>query len=156
MTYPLDAWGWFYFFVQGSFSIWEQRLAAESLSFPPIWSSLIGQEVRLLTLLLSRASRLHHPSVWFVAGNLPTTHLSGQGKICTDPIFWACDTIACFQSNTQIFSLCLILETECCHIQYIYSLKYSYFHSNKFSFNPSATPRWLTLWWVTARNAGEK
>lgn len=38
---------------------------------------------------------LHYPSVWFVASNLQTTHLSDQGKICTDPIFRACDTEMC-------------------------------------------------------------
>lgn len=34
-------------------------------------------------------------------------------------------------------------------------LIYFYFHPNKF-FYQSVTQRWLTLWWVTARNAGEQ
>lgn len=69
------------------FSIWEKKLRES----PWLKSSLIGQEFRLLTSLLS--SLESQDSITLQLGlslaNLQTTHLSGQGWIYTDPIFWA-------------------------------------------------------------------
>lgn len=94
------------------------RVCSEACSWAPLLPSKLiltdwprGQTPHFISLL-SWATRLHHPSVWFVITNLQTTHLSGQGWNCPGPIFWACDTcgsLNCMQlkSNTQIF-LCVL------------------------------------------------
>lgn len=148
----LFLWSWFVFNMREEARSWEPLLPSKvNLTDWPR-----GQTPHV-TPLLSWATRLHH-TVWFVVSHLQTTHLSGQGRICSDPTFWTCETTDVwawfgFDSNTT-FLLCHILDMEGCHIHYTYYIYIIFIFIltlNKLS-NQSVNPKWLTSWWVSERN----
>lgn len=106
-------------------------------------SSLSTREVKL-TLLLSWATGLHHPPIWFVATTKQTTHVLANSycSICNDPTFWICDRTDVwvwfvFSSNpTSRYFLCVAFHKCRTVIFNIFSPKIYifYFHSNKFCF----------------------
>lgn len=120
-------------------------------------SSLSSRQVKL-TLLLSWATGLHHPPIWFVASSKQTTHLLANSycSICSDPTFWICDRTDVwvwfvFSSNpTSRYFLSVAFRK--CRTAIFNIFSYFYFHSNKFCFREhdvilvSAAP---LSWFVT-------